>query len=152
MRQNAPPVLRPTERSFGHLGGVGPDLCAPRTFAGTPEALAAARAGNLKHADDLELAWRNAWRILPDVPEDVSVKLGAEYGMELMALDIHRGAGPDGETLIAWALVHTCPRCWRRLALRASCHKCGGQGHTDDEVELFYADLDGNLVEPASNF
>lgn len=129
------PQEEPTERSF-----------VPA--CGSPEALAASRAGNLQLADELEIAWRNAWRILPRVP---AAEEQEQYGrgLELMAFEIQRGAGPCGETLIEWSWIQPCPRCWRRLLLRARCHKCSGSGWIGDERELFYADLDGNLAEAA---
>ena len=123
----------PTERSFAG-------------FSGTPEALAAARAGDLKLADECELAWRNAWGPKPAVkqerlPEDL------RGDTEPMAFAMHRGAGPRGESLIEWGMVLPCPRCWRRLVKRPHCHKCGGSGHVSDMWASVYCDLDGNVVE-----
>lgn len=108
-------------------------------LSGIQAALAAARIGDKRLADEIELAWRNAWRILPRLPR---AEMADEYdrGRELLAFSILDG-------LIEWSWITPCPRCWRRLAKRPSCTKCFGYGHVDDEREIFYADLDGNVVE-----
>ena len=117
----APPAVHPAERAFASLRGNNADLraphsdpCVPRTVAGTPEAIEAARAGNLKRVDEIELAWRNAWRILPRVPAVEQLEQHGR-GRELMAFSIERGAGPRGEALIEWSWIQPCPRCWRQV-------------------------------------
>ncbi len=134
-------VLRPGERSFA--GPFNP----LKNQSGSQAALAAAQSGNVRLADELELAWRNAWRVLPSVPA-AEQREQHGHGLDLMALSIQRNTGARGETLIEWSWVEPCPRCWRRLAARARCHKCSGDGHISGDVrEIFYADLDGNVVE-----
>ena len=113
--------------------------------SGSQDALQAARLGNWRLADQYELAWRNAWRILPAVPAAEAAEQ-LDRGYELMAFSIDRNAGPRGATLIEWSWVRPCPRCRRRLARRAKCPVCNGNGHVGDEREIFYADLDGNVV------
>jgi hypothetical protein len=131
------PSRPPAERSFAPLAGA----------AGMPEAIAAAKAGDLALLDRIELAWLNARGPKPTIephhiPEDLC-------GPDLvpMAMDICRGAGPRGETLVEWGMVRPCPNCWRRLLRRDRCHKCSSAGHLSDVWGSVYADLDGNVLE-----
>lgn len=130
---------------------IGVEVISERSFAGTPDALAAARARQLDRLDTLEIAWRNQWRIVPDVPDWMPAP---GNGMELFAIGILRQFGPACITVIRWALIHPCPRCWRQLTKRKGCRRCQSYGYTDDVDEFnadfqfeFYADLDGRIVE-----
>lgn len=131
-------------------------LAAPAGWSGTIEALDAMRDGNLQALDDLELHWRNYWRVLPRVPEHVAAAMALDDSAALIAFDIERGAGPRCETVIQWILVHPCPRCWSRAryARLAICRECEGYGYIDDLDRVngesdyeFWADLDGNVVD-----
>ncbi len=130
------PLQIPTERSFVAAG-----------FAGTPEALAAARRGDIKRLDDLELAWLNAWGPKPDVRQDQLPPDMRGEKLRPMAMSIHHGCGPRAETLVEWAMVLPCTFCWRRQTRRATCMKCNGYGHTSDCWASVYAALDGVIVE-----
>ena len=123
----------PAERSF-----VMP------AFSGTPEALAAARAGDSARLDSLELTWLNTWGPRPAIE-----RFTDNPKLTIRALDIHRGAGPRGETVIEWGLVRPCGRCGRRVVPDPRCRFCGGEGHVSDDWEIVHTDIDGRLVEIA---
>lgn len=128
----------PAERSF-----------VPPTFVGTPEAIAAARAGDVKRLDDLELAWLNAWGPKPAVEPDSLhlVKRGPE--LQPLAVAISRGAGPRGETIVEWSMVKPCAYCWRRPTQRRKCAKCHGHGFAGQLWESVHTTIDGRIVEIA---
>lgn len=124
------------ERSFGGL---------PAGHAGTDDALAAARAGNVARADELELAWLNAYGPRPSVEQ-----LAGEPDdkLDVLASAIVRNCGPRGETWIRWSLVEPCPRCWRRLSIRKGCAKCAGWGYmSEHDAVICYTDAELNVVE-----
>ena len=148
-------VTFPLRKGSRVLSSRAAASAAARPYSGTEAALEAARLGDLKTANQLELAWRNAWRIVPhELPEHVEAALNGGHSLQLLAYDIEHCAGPHCETLICWMLVHACPRCWRRQSARKNCRTCHGFGYTDDidyfngDLEFaFRADLDGNLIE-----
>ena len=71
-------------------------------------------------------------------------------GLVLWPTHLARGAGPNGETLVTWCEVQPCGRCWRALSRRATCRKCLGKGHLNDEWEHeVYTNLDGLILEHA---
>jgi len=117
------------------------------TFSGTPEALAAARAGNLKQLDELELAWLNAWGPKPTIEQDMISEDMRADGQVPIAMSIARGAGPHAETLVEWAMIKPCLWCLRRQTKRAKCTKCNGYGVIQDCWGSVYFTLEGQFVE-----
>jgi len=141
-------TLRPTERSFGEE--IRP---LPAGISGTEEALAAARAGDEKRADELEVAWLNAWGPKPVPPEDVPAQLLAENGWRLYALEILHG----GPTLIEWGYRTPCPRCGRRIKPDVNCRRCHGEGFLhhnsgDDTIWIFRTDTELRAVGEVDDF
>lgn len=120
----------------------------PDFVAGTPEAIEALRAGNIKALDALELAWVNAYGPRPAITPDMCAADSQPDNMGLLAVEIIKGGLPDGRTAYVWAAVETCPRCWHRRLLRAECRRCEGYGYLNDEGiwTLFYCDADANVI------
>jgi len=118
-------------------------------FPGLPEALAAARVGNAARVDEIELTWLNSWGPRPTI-EDVAHLIPDDHGpaekLGLLAMAIHRGAGPRGETLVEWGVVLPCGRCWGRVKADSRCRFCGGSKHVSEDWQLVYTDIDGNVV------
>ena len=110
--------------------------------AGMRAAIEAARAGDAKAADEIEFAWRDLLGPRPQLGED-----DERRGLVPMANRILRNWGPRAETAIEWNIVLPCPRCYRRLTLRSSCHRCSGQGHISEEWETILMTLDGVVFE-----
>lgn len=131
------PVEPPAaERSFGEL---------PPGMSGTEAALEAARAGDRKRLDELELRWLNVWGPRPTVEQltgapddDLGVVADGLYWI-------------GGRTVIEWSVVRVdCSLCFGRLSPHPRCRnrRCDGSGYDDSRDALtFYTDTDLNLVE-----
>lgn len=140
------------------LSAVDSDVRRSRAelFAGWPglaEALDAARAGNIAQVDEIELFWLNAWGPRPTI-EDVAHLVPDDHGpigkLGLLAMEIQRGAGPRGETLVEWGIVLPCGRCWGRVKADPRCRFCGGRKHRSDAWAVIYTDIDSNVIEGMS--
>jgi len=128
-------ILTPTE----------PPLDKPVPFnvgAGMPEALAAARAGDRHDVDQIEKTYRELLGPRPMLTEEEESR-----GLVPLPMDVFRGAGPNGETVIEWAIVQPCPLCQRNLARRAKCRRCNGEGHVSEEWHYVYTTPDGRVLE-----
>lgn len=113
------------------------------TFGGGhPDALEAARRGDIKRLDELEIACRNLLGPRPALSREEE-----EAGLVPVAAEILHGFGPRGETAVRWIVVEPCPRCFRRWSIRATCHRCSGLGHLSEEWEWIYTTLDGEILE-----
>jgi hypothetical protein len=131
--------LTPSERSFG-------DKIRPLAgLSGTPEALAAAKAGDMKRADELELAWLNTWGPRPSV-EQLTGSTDDRLGVRAAAIFRAHG-GP----IICWIVVEvSCWLCFGRIARHPRCRNrhCDGSGYDGFMDALYYyTDPDLNLVE-----
>lgn len=61
-------------------------------------------------------------------------------------VQLHRGAGPGGKTLLEWWLAEACRRCQGRLQ-QVDCRVCGGAWHVADACdEVLTTDTEGVLV------
>lgn len=113
--------------------------------AGTDEALAAAKAGDVKLADQLELAWLNAWGPRPTVERLVG-EPDDSLGVVAEGL-IRAGGGP----LIEWSVVKvTCWLCFRRSSKHPRCRDryCDGSGYDGfGDAWTYYTDPDLHLVD-----
>jgi len=162
--QAAPRAARPATHRPLPAGDAGRTLYGTQLgdafgragWSGTQEALTAARAGNVKLVDELELAWLNAWGPKPTPPEDVPAQLLEENGWRLYAIEILHGGD---ETMIEWGYVQPCPRCWRAISKRKGCRKCegwgylNGGGHEECAIWRFQTDTELRIVpDSLSNF
>ncbi len=124
-------------------------------WSGLPEALDAARAGNLALVDEIELFWLNTWGPRPSI-ENIAYLI--EDGVNpidkvaFLAMEIHRHAGPRCETLVEWGAVIPCGRCWGHVKADPRCRVCGGRKHRSDGRDLVYTDIDGNPIEEANQW
>jgi len=124
------------ERSFGRL---------PAGTSGTHDALAAASAGDRKHADALEIWWLNTWGPRPTI-EQLLGEPNDDLGVIAESL-LHEPGG----MLIEWSVVRVdCWRCFRRLRPPQRCRRCDGHGAGYDpfgDALTFYTDVDLNLED-----
>ena len=111
---------------------ISPPVC------NLPEAVAAAKAGDIALLDRIELAWLNAWGPRPPVERYTN-----DPALDIMALEIQR---LGGQSVIVWGLVRPCARCHRRVRQDPRCRLCFGSRHRSDHFELVYTDLEGNEV------
>lgn len=103
-----------------------------------PEAVAAAKAGDIALLDRIELAWLNTWGPRPPVE-----RYANDPALDIMALEIQR---LSGQSVIVWGLVRPCARCHRRVRQDPRCRLCFGSRHRSDHFELVYTDFEGNEV------
>lgn len=117
------------ERTFVPLAGC----------SGLPEAIAAAKTGDLVRLGRIELAWLNTWSPRPAIE-----RYADDDRLVIRALGIQRGGG---ESVIMWGLVLPCGRCGRRVRQDPRCRFCGGSGHLSDDYEIVYTDFEGRKSE-----
>lgn len=112
--------------------------------AGMREAIEAARVGDMKTVDEIEVAWRNLLGPRPEISDEDEAA-----GLFPIARKILHNFGPCGEMAIEWMITQPCPRCFRRWTIRATCHRCSGYGHMGDEwgVVVIYTRLDSTIIE-----
>lgn len=103
-----------------------------------PEAVAAAKAGDIALLDRIELTWLNAWG-----PRPLIERYTNDPALDIMALEILR---LGSEARVVWGLVRPCARCHRRVRKDPRCRLCYGSGHRSDHFDTIYTDIDGNEV------
>lgn len=135
-RLQPPPVVRDVRTAL------------PPGVPGTPEALAALKAGERKRLELLELSWLNSYGPKPKIPEDMMSPDLCDTGSVLIATEIIHGGLPDGRTAFVWVMVTPCPRCSRKVFPVADCCACGGNGYLNDDGiwQSFYCDADANVM------
>ncbi len=140
--QLPPPPGRQARTSFFDLAPAERSLASEirplAGMSGLPEAIAAAKAGDRRQLDRIELAWLNTWGPRPPVERYTD-----DERLVIRALEIQR---LGGGTVIKWGLVRPCGRCSRRVRCDLRCRFCGGHGHLSDDYEVVYTDLEGNEV------
>jgi hypothetical protein len=120
----------------------------PPCVPGTPEALAALKAADLKRLELLELAWLNAYGPKPVIPEAMMSPDLCDSSCVPIAIQIIPGGLPDGHQAVMWVMVTPCPNCSRRVFPTANCCACGGNGYLNDDGiwQSFYCDADANVI------
>lgn len=113
--------------------------------AGTDEALAAAKAGDVKRVDELELFWLNSWGPRPTVEQLTGEP---DDGVGVIAESLIRARGGP---VIEWHVVKvTCWLCLCRLVRHPRCRSryCDGTGYDGfADAWVYYTDADLNLVD-----
>lgn len=142
------PLENPMQAAMRHVLALKPEL-APRLAphplsgrAGVPEAIEAARRGDLATLDAIELTWLNSWG-----PRLRAENFCNDERLVSLAVEIRRSFGPRGEPAIAWALVRPCGRCYGRVVADPRCRFCGGRKHLSDDYEIVFTDWDLNAYD-----